>query len=85
MEKDIRIVIAQRGWVFVGLFEERGDNVILTRAKNIRRWGTKNGLGELAAQGPLPETKLDVAGEVSMHKLAVVGTLKCNPERWTDL
>ena len=81
-DQNVRIVIAQRGWVFVGLVEQRGDDVILTRARNIRRWGTKQGLGELAAKGPLPDTKMDLAGEVIIHKLAVVAQLKCNPETW---
>lgn len=82
MDKDIRIVVAQRGWVFIGLYAEDGDNVTLTRAKNVRRWGTTIGIGQLAAEGPLPATKLDPAGEVTLHKLAVVASLKCNPEKW---
>lgn len=82
MEKDIRIIIAQRGWVFVGWYAKRGDSVVLTRAKNVRRWGTTKGLGELAAGGPLETTKMDDAGEVELHQLAVVATLKCNPEKW---
>ncbi len=79
---DVRIVIAQRGWVFVGQYEERGDKVLLHRAKNVRRWGTTKGLGELAAKGPLDATVLDEAGEVEIHSLAVVATLRCDPERW---
>lgn len=82
MDKDIRIVIAQRGWVFVGRYLERGDKVVITNAQNVRRWGTKKGLGELAASGKLDGTVLDPCGEVEIHKLAVIGTMKCNIEKW---
>ena len=70
-----RIVIAQRGWVFVGGYTEDGDEVALTNAKVIRQWGTTKGLGELALNGPTSKTVLDDAGVVRMHRLAIVATL----------
>lgn len=73
-----RIVIAQRGWVFVGIYTEDGDNVTLTNAKVIRQWGTTKGLGELALNGPTSKTVLDDAGVVRMHRLAIVATLDTN-------
>ncbi len=69
-----RIVIAQRGWVFVGRYREEGDDVTLTAASVIRSWGTTKGLGELV-NGPLAATKLDAAGTVRLHKLGIVATL----------
>ena len=70
-----RIVIAQRGWVFVGKWAQDGDNVTLTDASVIRTWGTKKGLGELALSGPTSTTVLDSAGTVRMHQLGIVATL----------
>lgn len=50
-----QIVIAQRGWVFVGDVERTENEVVIKNAKNIRRWGTSRGLGELAQNGPQHE------------------------------
>ena len=73
---EVRIVIAQRGWVFVGKYSEDGDDVTLTGASVIRSWGTTKGLGELV-NGPLAGTKLDKAGTVRLHKLGIVASLDC--------
>lgn len=71
---ETRIVILQRGWVIVGRWHRDGDDVTVTDASVIRRWGTKKGLGELA-NGPLSETVLDPAGVIRCHILGVVATL----------
>ena len=70
-----RIVIAQRGWVFVGDYSIDGDDVTLSNAQVIRVWGTTKGLGQLALEGPTSSTKLDDAGTVRLHRLAIVATL----------
>ena len=77
----IRIVIAQRGWVFVGRFEREENEIVLRAAKNIRRWGTTRGLGELHA-GPLAETVLDEAGTVRLHPLQIIATLDVDEPAW---
>ena len=77
-----RIVIAQRGWVFVGRWSQDGEMVTLTDAKNIRTWGTTKGLGELAQTGPTGKTVLDPAGTVRMHILGVVATLDTQVTTW---
>ena len=69
----MRIVIGQRGWVWVGKYEEDGDEVTLTDAKCIRRWGTTKGLGELC-DGPTKDTVADEAGTVRLHRLSIVAT-----------
>lgn len=72
-----RIVIAQRGWVFVGRYHEDGDDVTLTDASVIRRWGAKAmSLGGLT-NGPLSDTVLDPVGTVRLHRLGIVATLDC--------
>lgn len=77
-----RIVIAQRGWVFVGRWSQDGEMVTLTDAKNIRTWGTTKGLGELAQSGPTTATVLDPAGTVRLHILGVVATLDTEVTEW---
>lgn len=77
MDGQTQIVVADRGWVFVGKTTIQGDMVKLENARCIRRWGTSTGLGELA-DGPKAETKLDNYGEVTIPLRAVVAFVKCN-------
>jgi len=77
-----QIVIAQRGWVFVGDVSRSGEDVTINSAQCIRRWGTTKGLGELAKSGPNNKTVLDDMGTVRLHALAVVATLDCEESKW---
>ena len=70
------IVVLDRGFVYVGEVEINGEFVVITKAKNIRYWGTKNGLGELR-NGPLKETKLDEIGEVIAPMRALIHLVPC--------
>ena len=71
------IVVLDRGFVYVGKARVDGDYVEITNARNIRVWGTKNGLGELR-NGPLPETKLDEVGRVVAPLRAVIHYITCS-------
>jgi hypothetical protein len=66
-----QIVVLQRGWVVVGRVHRDGDELTITDSSVIRRWGTTQGIGELA-NGPLADTVLDPAGVVRAHVLTVV-------------
>ena len=82
-DSEIRIVILQRGNVIVGRYERDGQYCKLHDASVIRLWGTTRGLGELAANGPTANTKLDPCnGLVEFHELTVVCTIACNPSKW---
>lgn len=72
-----QIVIADRGWVFVGKTEEMGDKLIVENARVIRRWGTTQGLGQLAESGPQPNTVLDPLGRLVLPSRAVIGIVAC--------
>lgn len=80
-----QIVIAQRGWVFVGDVARSGEEVSIANAQCIRRWGTTKGLGELAKNGPQRNTVLDDMGTVRMHALAVVASIDCEADKWAAL
>ena len=82
---DIRIVILQRGWVYIGRFT-RNDNLCqLRNAFCIRTWGTTKGLPELV-NGSTSSTKLEKCdGVVEFDWLTVVHTITVNPERWSGL
>ena len=83
-QKEIRIVIAQRGWVFVGEYSIEGDNVIIDNGGTIRHWGTTKGLGEIAAGGPTETTIIDRSPRVTLHRLAVVATIDANADKWSS-
>jgi hypothetical protein len=76
-----QIVIGQRGWVFVGAVHEDGEDIVITNARNIRIWGTSEGLGELVS-GPTDTTKADVYGTVRIPKLTVVARINVNEGAW---
>jgi len=83
---DIRIVILQRGWVMVGKYSQDGPRCSLGSAYVIRVWGTKNGIGELALNGPTDGTKLDSTnGRVDFHELTVIATIQCNSKKWESI
>ncbi len=81
MAADIRICIVQRGWVFVGRFTREEHEIVLRDAKNLRRWGTTKGLGELYS-GPRADTVLDEAGTVRLHPLQIIATIEVDATSW---
>ena len=70
------IVVLDRGFVYVGEVEINGDWITIKNAKNIRKWGTTKGLGELI-NGPLKDTVLDECGEVITHIKALIHFIPC--------
>ena len=78
---DIKIIVADRGFVYVGVMNESTDFITLCNAKNIRVWGTTKGLGELV-NGPVSSTKLDYCGEVAVDYLTVIATIDCQESKW---
>ena len=74
---DKRIIVADRGWVFVGVCEDHEDgSVTIYDAKNIRYWGTTAGLGELV-NGPISgQTKADHYGTVRCTPIVQIAVIK---------
>jgi hypothetical protein len=79
---DTKIAILQRGWVMVGSFSRDGAQCRLDNARVIRTWGTTNGLGGLALNGPTTKTILDPAGVVTFHELTLVALIDCDDTKW---
>lgn len=78
-----QIVVLQRGWVVVGdVTRADEEQIVLSDASVIRYWGTTNGLGELALNGPTSKTILDAAGTVRVHPLAVVLRMDTEAALW---
>ena len=82
---EIKIVVLQRGWIYVGRFERNGYDCKLRNAYNIRIWGTTKGLPELV-NGVTSSTKLDKCeGVVEFDWLTVVYTITVNEKKWKSV
>ena len=69
---DLRIIVADRGWVFAGRCTDNEDgSVTITNASNIRTWGTTKGLGQLV-NGPLSGTKFDPYGTIRCMPIVTI-------------
>jgi hypothetical protein len=79
---DVKIVIMDRGWVVVGNTTIKDNYVYIDNAAVVRRWGTENGIGELAEKGELEDTVLDKCPPVKAHELSIVMIMDCNNENW---
>ena len=80
-EGDIKIVVLDRGFVYVGLVSQEDDFYIIKNAKNIRQWGTTKGLGELVS-GPLANTRLDNVGTVRVPSRALISLIDVEQSKW---
>ena len=72
----MQIVVLERGFVYVGNASVDSGFVTLTGARNIRRWGTTLGLGELV-NGPLKDTKVDQCGDLLIPMSSVIHFMQC--------
>ena len=77
----VRIVVLDRGFVYVGQITKDGDNLVISKARNIRYWGTTKGLGELRT-GPTKTTKHDPVGTVRAPFRAVIHQIDCEGDGW---
>lgn len=83
---DVKIVVLQRGWVMIGRLERIGSDCKLHNSFNVRRWGTTQGLGELASKGKQKDTLLDKNyGIVEFDYLTVVATISCAEDKWEGI
>ena len=77
------IVVADRGFVYVGEAAIGEEWCVLSSARNVRCWGTTRGLGELALNGPTDKTKMDDVGTVRIPMRAVISVIDTVGEKWT--
>jgi hypothetical protein len=77
------IVVADRGFVYVGYVEVDDQWCVITEAFNVRKWGTTGGLGQLAQEGPQEGTVLDPAGTVRVPLRAVMHLIDTEASKWS--
>lgn len=75
------IIVAKRGWIWIGDCRKDGNYIIVKNALNIRRWGTTRGLGELL-DGPTGKTVLDKYGTVQVYEPNIVAIMPVDRDKW---
>lgn len=81
-ESKLQIAVLDRGFVYVGKVSRQGDELIIEDAKNVRRWGTDRGLGQLASEGPQEKTVLDPTPTITAPLRALIHLIDCEPSKW---
>lgn len=83
---DFGIVVVDNGFVFLGEYNySEDDNLQLGIACMIREYGTVEGLGQLAIEGPQKETVMDpVPVGLMIPGGRVVFCMPCDQEKWTS-
>lgn len=78
----IKIVVLERGFVYVGRVDEEGDPIVTIHgARCIIKWGTTRHLGQLVA-GPLTDTKLGDACTVQCRSSQIVHMIEVDQNGW---
>ena len=75
------IVVCDRGYVYGGDYVIDDQYCVIKNAKNIRRYGTTKGLGELV-NGPLENTVLDDFGTVRIPARAIINIIDADGIKW---
>ena len=76
------LIVADRAHVWVGDVDQDDEYLRITGARAVRRWGTSEGLNQLAAQGPLPSTRLDAPADLFVSRRAVIAVIPCEAGKW---
>ena len=79
----IQIVVLERGYIYVGQFENDGTCVTIQNARCIIRWGTTSHLGQLK-NGPLETTKLGDACTVRCSTSQVIHCIEVDQDVWSS-
>ena len=78
----VQILVLNRGWIAIGNVSEKKSKTIIQNASIIRKWGTTEGLGELAIKGKLEDTVLDKCPDITVETCNVVLTINCDQNKW---
>jgi len=81
---EIKLVVLERGFVYVGRVSEAGGITTIRGARSIIRWGTTQHLGEIV-NGPLENTKLGASCTVTARTTPqVLHTIEVSQEHWCE-
>lgn len=84
LNEGLCICVMDKGFVYVGVLTIDSHTATIADAKNIRRWGTTAGLGQLANNGPQESTKMDEYGVVRCLLPELKHWIPCKGEAWNN-
>jgi hypothetical protein len=77
----IKIVVIERGFVYVGHVANGEKDVIIRNARSVIRWGSSQHLGELV-NGPLENTKMGAACTVRVRESQIIHMIEVDQNAW---
>jgi len=77
----LSIVVADRGWVYIGRVEHEADWLTVLGARQITRWGTTKGLNELI-DGPTNNTRLGSPADLRIPMRAIITVIPVVASKW---
>jgi hypothetical protein len=77
----LRIAVLDKGFVYIGDVSLDDSFIRIRKARNIRKWGTTKGLGELK-QGPLANTVLDPGGDICAPIRSLIFLMEVDNQAW---
>ena len=78
----IKIVVLERGFIYVGRTEPANEEITIHGARSLIRWGTSHHLGELH-DGPLKDTKLGASCTVRARLDQLIHTIEVSQDAWS--
>ena len=80
---EIKICVLERGFVYVGRVSIDSGEITITNARALIQWGTTGHLGELV-RGPLENTKLGNAANVTARLPQLIHTIEVHQDDWDN-
>ena len=75
------IIAIDNGFVFVGDITVTKDSILVQHTKQLRKWGTTQGLGQITG-GPTKETAADPVGVLIVPKARLIFALPASEAGW---
>lgn len=79
----VKLVVLDKGFVYIGQVTTDSIWCSITDARNIRYWGTTEGLGELC-KGPTSKTRIDLAGNIKAPMSSLILLMAVEEGKWKD-
>lgn len=80
-----QIIVVDSGFVFCGDCDpNHGDQLVVQHVKQLRKWGTERGLGQLV-DGPTKNTVMDAIPVIVVPRSRIIFTIPVNAAKWSAI
>lgn len=81
--KDIRLVVLQRGLILIGHYSRQGMNCFLKKSVLVKKWDFTSELGKLA-DGHVSGVVFEKVGDVEFHRLNEIMAINLKACVWDN-